>query len=288
MPQNFRPFVLLCLISVFVFGCGFFASAESLTNVMTYNIRYLNDRDGEDVWANRHDVVIETIASADVVGLQEVVLDQLQAVEAGTPGWTWYGVGRDDGKVKGEFAPIGFRNARFKAIDQGTLWLSETPEVPGSRGWDAALPRTLTWVLLQAKSDQKRLLVINTHFDHRGEVAREQAGKLIAERVDSMAAQTPVIVMGDFNALPESKPLVAALSGSTVALDDSRVTSVTTAKGPAGTWNGFKEIDQSRRIDHVLVSDRVAVASYEVLDPKTASGRFASDHLPILVKITFK
>ncbi len=255
---------------------------------MTYNIRYLNKSDGEDVWSNRREAVIATIQQADVAGLQEVVLAQLEAIQAGTPDWVWYGVGRDDGKVGGEMAPIGFRKDRFSAIERGTFWLSESPETVGKPGWDAALPRTVTWMLLETKADSKQFYVFNTHFDHRGSIARDQSGILLARRVDDMAGDLAVIAMGDFNANQESQPMLNAMSGSVVSLKDSREISSEPAKGPTGTWNGFKEIVTGTRIDHILCNDRVRIHAHEVLDPKTASGRFASDHLPVVVNLSLQ
>ncbi len=255
-------------------------------HAMTYNIRYLNKSDGDDVWSNRRDAVIATIQKADLAGLQEVVLAQFEAIQAGTPEWDWYGVGRDDGKVGGEMAPIGFRKDRFSAIERGTFWLSESPETVGKPGWDAALPRTVTWMLLESKADSKRFYVFNTHFDHRGSIAREQSGKLLASRVDAMVGELPVIAMGDFNANQGSQPMLNAMSGSVVSLQDSRELSSEPAKGPTGTWNGFKEIVTGTRIDHILCNDRVRILSHEVLDPRTESGRFASDHLPVVVNLS--
>ncbi len=105
--------------------------------------------DGEDVWANRADTVARTIQQADIIGLQEVVLNQLQDLQQNAPGYTWFGVGRDDGKEKGEFCPIAFDTDRFKLVRSGTFWLSPEPDQVGKAGWDAALPRIATWVVLQ-------------------------------------------------------------------------------------------------------------------------------------------
>nr|WP_199169771.1 endonuclease/exonuclease/phosphatase family protein [Rhodopirellula bahusiensis] len=262
-------------------------AAESFA-AMTYNVRYLNAHDREDLWSMRRSKVVETIASADVVGLQEVTVQQLHDIQEGTSDWTWYGVGRDDGKEGGEFAPIGYRHGRFEAMDHGTLWLSDTPTVAGSKGWDAALPRTMTWMVLRRKSDRAEFLVINSHFDHRGQRAREESGALVAAEVDQRAKNLPVIVMGDFNATTESAPLKAMRSGKSVSLLDARDTVEGKPTGPTGTWNGFKSIQPDRRIDHVLVDDRVIVQKYETLDPRTEAGRFASDHLPIAIQVDLK
>jgi endonuclease/exonuclease/phosphatase family metal-dependent hydrolase len=262
-------------------------------SIMTYNIRYLNTRDGDDVWDRRKTTVFETLATTDIVGLQEVVLKQLDEIKAATPDWTWYGVGRDDGKSAGEFAPIGYRTDRFELVDAGTQWLSPTPDRPGSKGWDAALPRTFTWVLLNDKVKKKECLVINTHFDHVGKKAREESGRLIASFVDEYATskgasgELPVIVTGDFNALPESAPTIAVQSGSTLKLTDSRGLSQSAPAGPVGTWNGFQAIDATRRIDFVFVSRSVQVLTHETLNPRTSTDRFASDHLPVRVEMNY-
>ncbi|MFG0266275.1 MAG: endonuclease/exonuclease/phosphatase family protein [Rhodopirellula sp. JB055] len=281
---------LALLLGVVLFhGVGSGAAfAKEPFHVMTYNIRYLNSHDRLDLWSMRRSKVIETIASADVAGLQEVTVTQLHEIQEGTPEWTWYGVGRDDGKEGGEFAPIGYRHDRFEAMGHGTLWLSETPSEVGSKGWDAALPRTMTWMVLRRKSDRAEFLVINSHFDHRGAKAREESGRLVAEEVDQRAENLPVIVMGDFNADSESAPLEALQAGKRVPLLDARDMVVGKPTGPTGTWNGFKAIQPDRRIDHVLVSDRVAVQEYKTLDPRTESGRFASDHLPIVIRVDLK
>src|SRR5690606_10363923 len=146
--------------------------------------------------------------------------------------WSWEGVARDDGKNKGEFTPIGFRTDRFKKLEGGTFWLSDQPETVGSQGWDAALPRIATWVLLEETESGKKLLVLNTHFDHRGAQARERSGALIAQRIDAMAEGVPAIVIGDLNAKPDSKPLTALASGERFPLRDARDASQQPPQGP--------------------------------------------------------
>ncbi|WP_246114706.1 endonuclease/exonuclease/phosphatase family protein [Rubripirellula tenax] len=262
------------------------STADDGFAVMTYNIRYQNERDGDDRWVHRRDTVIKAIAEADIVGLQEVVLSQLDAIKAVTSGWTWVGVGRDDGASAGEFSPIGFRDSDFRMIDQDTRWLSESPEVAGSKGWDAALPRVFTWAILESKSTQTQIMIINTHFDHVGKVARLNSAKAIARWIDENATM-PVLCMGDFNAQSESDVLSAAKSGKLIVLRDARSKSASSPEGPTGTWNGFKAMEPNSRIDHILVDDRVSVETYRTLDPRTPSGRFASDHHPVVVRIGF-
>ncbi|WP_164100855.1 endonuclease/exonuclease/phosphatase family protein [Candidatus Laterigemmans baculatus] len=261
-----------------------------MIRLLTYNIRYGSARDGEDAWPARQDSVARALREADVVGLQEVEVDQLRYLERALPEFRFIGVGRTDGKEAGEFSPLAVRTSRFKTLQSGTFWLSPTPEQIGSRGWDAQLPRIATWAVIEDLRSGGSWGIINTHFDHVGSEARRQSGRLIRERTGTFPATSPVVVLGDLNAGPDSPPLQALTappaadppSGSR-QLYDARSVTTTPPAGPTGTWNGFREIDPDKRIDHILVSSNVRVESYEVLDPRTPAGRFASDHLPIEV-----
>jgi endonuclease/exonuclease/phosphatase family metal-dependent hydrolase len=251
---------------------------------VTYNIRYANPNDGLDVWPNRVDAVVEFIAQHDVVGLQEVTFSQLGDLRERLAGFDWYGVGRDDGKTGGEHAVIFYRRDRIEAVEKGTFWLSEHPEKVGLKGWDAALPRTCTWMVLQDKATDHRLWIANTHFDHRGASARAESGKLIRRVAAEKSGPLPVIVIGDFNCLPGSDPyraLTASGSDDDSSLVDARKVSKAAPTGPTSTWNGFHEIVPRRIIDHVFVRGPLEVVAVETLNPKTQSGRFASDHLPV-------
>jgi endonuclease/exonuclease/phosphatase family metal-dependent hydrolase len=248
---------------------------------MTYNIRYDNPRDGKDVWRNRVDAVVDLIAKQDVIGLQEVTAGQLDALVARLVDFQFYGLGRDDGKRGGEHAPIFFRKERFEQLDRGTFWLSQRPAEVGVAGWDASLPRTCTWMLLKDKTTGSNLWVANAHFDHRGSKSRLESGRLITKVVRDQVKDMPTIVMGDFNCLPRSPPYQALIDGN--LLIDARKASKQKVAGPDSTWNGFRGVIPERIIDHVFVGGPIEVEQLSTLDPKTASGRFASDHLPVRI-----
>ena len=266
-------------------------AAEPTIKVMTYNIRYLNTSDGEDVWANRREALCETIAAADIVGLQEVVVQQFDDVQRATPELEWYGAGRDDGQRGGEMCSIGWRKDRFSASDRGTFWLSESPEAAGVRGWDAALPRVVSWVALEERATGTKLLMVNTHFDHRGPKAREESGRLVRRWIAEHRGDRPALLTGDLNAQLDGAPLRALLDDAATAgvttppMIDTRAVTKQADTGPSGTFNSFKKIAEGRRIDHVLFQGKVQVDRVTTLDPKTAAGRFASDHQPILVEV---
>lgn len=265
------------------------AATETSVSVVSYNIRFANPRDGDDIWDNRKEAVASFLSTQDVFGLQEATFPQIQDLTSKLPDHDWYGLGRDDGKQGGEAAPIFFRRDRFEALKSGTIWLCETPDEIGKKGWDAALPRTLTWVLLGEKESGKKLLVANTHFDHRGQKAREESGKLIRRFLAAYQNDYPVVLLGDFNCLPGSAPYQAITTlDRPLPLNDARQKSQSKPAGPQSTWCGFSEIAPGRIIDHVFVHGGVDVLTYQVLDPRTESGRFASDHLPIRITIQFQ
>ena len=255
--------------------------SPSPIRLMTYNIRYDNPRDGKDVWRNRVDAVVDLISKQDVIGLQEVTAGQLDALVARLVDFQFYGLGRDDGKRGGEHAPIFFRKERFEQLDRGTFWLSQRPAEVGVAGWDASLPRTCTWMLLKDKTTGSNLWVANAHFDHRGSKSRLESGRLITKVVRDQVKDMPTIVMGDFNCLPGSPPYQALIDGN--LLIDARKASKQKVAGPDSTWNGFRGVIPERIIDHVFVGGPIEVEQLSTLDPKTASGRFASDHLPVRI-----
>ena len=139
--------------------------------VMTYNIRLDTPRDGINQWRLRKDRVADLIRyhRADLLGVQEALPNQMVDLKTALPGFNWYGAGRDDGKEQGEFSAIFYRSDRFQLLDKGTFWLSEAPETPGSKGWDADVTRVCSWVKLRDRWTFQTLYHFNTHFDHVGE-----------------------------------------------------------------------------------------------------------------------
>lgn len=256
---------------------------DSFIDVVTYNIRYANRGDGEDFWDNRAETVSRFLAEFDVAGLQEVTAGQLDLLSSELSDHGWYGLGRDDGKRGGEHAPIFYRKDRFDVVDTGTFWLSSAPETVGNVGWDAALPRTCTWMLLKDRKNGQTWWFANTHFDHRGVQAREESAKLVRRVALEQERHVPVVIMGDFNCTPQSDPYRALTLESKLA--DAREVSVADVTGPDSTWNGFSAIVPGRVIDHLFVSGPVVVQKLNILDPKTESGRFGSDHLPVHARV---
>lgn len=258
------------------------ASGENV-RVMSFNIRYNTPDDAENAWPHRKDMVASVMRfhDADFAGLQEALLGQIEDLEARLPGYAWIGVGRDDGERAGEFTPIFYREERFDLEESDTFWLSETPDVPGSKSWDTAITRIATWGTFRDRRTGRRFVVLNTHFDHIGEEARAESARLIAERVEEF--DLPTVVTGDFNATPDSEPY-RVLTAEGGELRDALSVSDVPHHGPTTTWNGFQAIEPGRRIDFVFVSRDVEVVRHGILS-ETIDGRFPSDHLPVLTEL---
>lgn len=265
--------------------------SEQTLRVMTFNIRFDNPGDGENAWLNRKEFAASTIRlhQADVVGVQEALLHQLEDLTELLPGLSWIGTGRNkDGG--GEYSAILYKTERLEAVDHDTFWLSETPDVPGSQSWDAMLPRIGTWAHFRDKQTGKEFVVLNTHFDHRGEIARLESARLIMSELAGIADGLPVVVMGDLNTTEKDEPY-SVLTES--ALSDGRELldgfyhSVHGHHGPTSTWNGFTAIVPDRRIDYIFVSEGITVNQHAILADQE-DGLFPSDHLPVLAEITLQ
>lgn len=277
-----RKIVVLLLLCVSLSAVSQTASYK----MMTYNIRYDNPGDGENTWSKRKVFLSDQIAynQPDVFGIQEGLYHQVQYLDSVFVDYAYLGVGRDDGKTKGEYSALFYNKQKLKVLKEGTFWLSKTPDKI-SVGWDAAMERICTYGLFENRTTKEQFWVFNTHFDHIGDVARVNSATLILEKIAEFNTNNlPVIVMGDFNLTPESEP-IKLLSKS---LNDSKLASTTKPFGPTGTFNAF-EFNKPvlNRIDYIFTSkDQVEVLNYAVLsDSKDC--KYPSDHLPVIITLNF-
>ena len=267
-------------------GAGPATTAAPL-RVMTFNLRLDLASDGPNAWPHHRDWVASLIRfhGADVVGVQEALAHMLTDLDTRLPGFARVGVGRADGRSGGEFSAILYRTDRVELIDSGTFWLSPTPEVPGSKGWDTAIERVATWGRFRDRRTGCRYVHLNTHFDHIGEQARQESARLIRRRLAALSGGLPVIVTGDLNAEPTSAPYRVftrdTIPGAIPPLRDAFDISRDGHYGPASSWTAFKAIEPGRRIDYVLVSAPIAVLAHGILTDRW-DDRFPSDHLPVV------
>ena len=289
MPLKSRCLGILAVVSCLLVSAKCGVAANQPLNVMSFNIRFDNPADGFDNWKfrARHVAAMFKEHQVDAGGLQEVKHHQLVWLQQALPEYQFVGVGRDDGKEKGEYAPVFFRKSEFDLLKTQTIWLSEMPEVVGSKGWDAALPRIATLSVLRHKKSDTKVLLGNTHYDHRGVEARKKSAAVIHEYLAKLRKEfgTPVVLLtGDFNCLPGSAPFKAVEVANDLVdaykLADQRV-------GPDSTWSGFRAVEPGRRIDYVFTRKGTSVRKH-VIDDKQVNGRFPSDHLPVIVQIQWE
>jgi len=259
------------------------ANSQSL-NVMTFNLRYNNTGDSLNAWTYRKDNAVSQILFYNVhlLGVQEALNDQMMDLLQRLPKYKTFGGGRDDGKTKGEYSAIFYDSTRLEKLDGAMFWLSQTPDVPGSKGWDAAITRMVTWCKFKDKQTQKIFFAFNTHFDHIGKIARAESAKMILQKVKEIAGLTPVIFSGDFNATPSDDPIKIIVDPSNPDhLIDSKLISQTPHYGPQGTFNGFESKEKiNEPIDHIFIKNNVKVLKHATLS-ESWQGRFSSDHFPV-------
>ena len=272
-----------CILSVFILLTITSSIYSQQHTIISYNIRYDNNWDIENSWEIRRSNIIQMLFkySPSIIGIQEGLLNQVQYIDSSLINYDYVGVGRDDGKEKGEFCAIYFDTTRYVLLKNSTFWLSETPDTI-SVGWDAALERICTYGLFKDRITKKEFWVFNTHFDHMGIIAREKSSGLILKRIKKINRQSlPVILMGDFNSIPNSPPVKEIIT----ELSDALQISKEKLHGPRGTFNGFNEdLPIEKRIDYIFTK-KLKVLSYRHINDRLDNNRHISDHLPVMIKI---
>lgn len=249
--------------------------------VASYNIRMKTTSDVGNLWDDRKDALCNLILfhEFDIFGIQEGFIEQVRDLKAGLGRYAYVGVGRDDGKEKGEHSAIFYDTTRFEVLKSGTFWLSDTDTGSPNKGWDAALPRICTWGVFRDKVNGKEFIFMNTHFDHVGVVARSESAKQILAKAQEFAADLPLILTGDFNIDENNEAYKLLAQSGTVADTYDRASN---RYLPNSTFNGWgKSLKPTGRIDHIFVTSNFEVLKYGVLTD-TYMGKFPSDHFPVL------
>ena len=252
---------------------------------MTYNIRLDVASDGVNQWGNRKEKVFSLLKkyNPDFIGVQEALHHQLMDIKTNLPQYESIGVGREDGKEKGEYSAILYKKDKFEALEQNTTWLSLTPEIPGSKSWDAAITRIVTWGRFKNIKSGKIFLIFNTHFDHLGLEARKNSANFLGELIPRLSKlyHDPFVLCGDFNA-EKSEATYSNLTGIE-SMRDSRPPSET-----AGTFCTFSlNSVPCKTIDYIFVSDRWIVKKYSIIRDNDGT-YYPSDHLPVMITTTVK
>ena len=260
---------------------GVACNRTSEIKVMSYNIRLSSgtiEADSIYHWEHRKQASLELIHQEQptVFGLQEACPDQMDYMVENLPEYGYIGVGRDDGKRKGEFMSIFYKKDEVELIDGGTFWLSQTPDQV-TKGWDAACFRTCTWTILKKKDTGKKFVYLNTHLDHKGQEARKESIKLIVAKAEELTGgKLPVFITADFNS-PTTNEIFKPMQS---AMKDARVEAPVTDE--RGTLNCWGTTPPGVVIDHIFFRGAEA-QKFEVLRDKDYGAPYVSDHYPVML-----
>lgn len=255
---------------------------EEVITIGTYNVRCPSDKTPELHWKTRIPLIREVIrrTGMEIIGLQEPMGFQLQAILADSD-FKSVGGARDDFRNRGEFSCIIYNSKRFELLDSGTFSLSENPNVPGVKSWGSAYPRIASWGLFRDQHTGKKFLFYNTHLDNKSELAQINGIKLIVEHArENKYSLLPMILSGDFNALPDSETIRTVCS----LLSDSMTLSETSHQGETGSFHKWGTCSPRRRIDYIFVSSQIRVLQHWTEDCRV-KGMYSSDHDPVCAKI---
>jgi len=276
------------------------AQQQDSFRVMSFNIRYGSADDGENSWEYRKQLVVEIIGEyqPQLVGLQEALKFQIEAIIEALPEYDYVGVGRDDGKEEGEYSAILYLKDRYRVLGHNTFWLSDSPRVPGSTSWGNSIPRIVTWAKLDDTQLGRKVYLYNTHFDHRSQPSREKSALLLAERVRGRDDPgVPAVITGDFNAgeynsvvryLVEDQPINMS-SGASVTNPQPFKDTFRTRHPEAvkvGTFNRFEGYSVGEKIDYVFSTGQLEIISAMIIRDND-QGRYPSDHFPVMADFAF-
>ena len=278
------------LLVLILFTLQSFVSAFEI-DALSFNIRFDTSKDGENAWPKRKEMVGQWVKSEspDVIGLQEALRHQIDDIKKVATAYSEYGVGRDDGKSRGEHCTILYLKKRFSLdkSDCGTFWFSDTPEKIASKSWGNEIPRICTWARFIEKKTEKGFYVYNVHYDHRSQPSRLGASELIIQRISKRKrSNEPIILMGDFNA-SENNPAIKIFKDEPLNLVDTfRV--VKPDEKMVKTFHGFRGGSFSGgKIDHVFMLPKMGKVSSAEIVRFNKEKRYLSDHYPVRAKLSF-
>ena len=294
---------LLCGIIALLFA-NFSCEKSDNLSIMSFNIRYGDAPDGDNAWENRQDILIDCLKkyNPDILAVQEAFDFQIEKIQSAFPDWDNFGLPRFHKKemtdpvyahesMGGESVNIFYNKNKFKLLDSGTFWHSDTPDIPASITWGNSLPRIHTWGLFQAKDSGQKFVVLNTHFHTNArEPYTSKTTNLVMRKWREIAGDLPTIMTGDFNLSPDSDTheIFCGRQGSE-EIRGNFVDCWQVLNNPevnAGTSHNFKGVRNKVRIDWILATPSIKPQSIEIIYDNV-DGRYPSDHYPVLARLAF-
>jgi endonuclease/exonuclease/phosphatase family metal-dependent hydrolase len=287
--------VFICLIAL---QSGDLRGAVPI-KVMSFNLRFDATAgvaaDQANAWMatsgkHRRDIALQVVRDfdPDLLCVQEALANQIEDLQTALKGHRFYGLGRDDGRKAGEYCGIFYRHDRLAVVDQGTFWLNEAPDQPGTRYPGTCCARIASWMILRDQADgDEELVLLNTHWDHQIQAARLFSAQLIRQRLSQLAGTRPIVIVGDLNVTtdnPAFRRLVGSTSSGALALSDSFRQVQAKPQENEATFHGFRGNAAGRRIDFVLHTDDFQTVAAQIVRSHQ-EGRFPSDHFPVTATI---
>lgn len=255
--------------------------------VLSFNLRYANTNDkAERSWTTRREDAAQLIKEddPDLIGYQEALRPMLDDLTTRVPGYQEIGVGREDGKTKGEYSALWVKAGRFTVQESGTFWLSDTPDVPNSMSWGNRITRICTWARLLDKPSGTVLHFYNVHLDHESQEARFKGTAQVLEHLQSRTG--PWVLTGDFNA-GEDNPAITLIKGSPLhAVDSWRVLHPDIPAAESGTFHTFTGVRTGAKIDYIFVPKSTRLLEAAILH-NNRNGHYPSDHFPVRATLEF-
>lgn len=278
-------FVFTVLLSLVTFAnapnCN---SVEEPLKFLSFNIQIQTSVVEVGPWKIRKQLIADLIRQHEyhVIGMQEVLFPMLKDLSKLLPEYGSISVGRENGRQAGEHATIFYRKDRLELLQSETFWLSPTPQVPGSKGWDASAPRIVTWALFWDRMKNQRFYFFNTHFDHWGKKARLKSANLLASESLRLGQDLPRVILGDLNATADTPEYQTLLKAS--GLQDAMT--IGPHQGPDWTYSffGFRKV----KLDYILVPSEAKICEHSILPEDPGASHSRSDHLPISVRLIFQ
>lgn len=255
----------------------------------SFNLRVNSSADAQIgcAWETRRDRVCQWLKDSgiDIAGFQEVTSSMLPDLVERLPEYAHVEQGRRGLPERDEMTPVFYRKDKYEELAHGTFWLSETPDIVGSKGWDGAHPRIATWIRLRDKQTGQVFVAVSTHFDHKGQKARLESGKLLTSKIPQIAGKDPVMICGDFN-MYDTSPGYAAIVGAEYVLRDAYFMSPHHT-GVRYSFHSFSRIapEKARRIDFIFLSRQIQVKQTHI-EPNIADAPL-SDHNPVWADLEF-
>lgn len=254
--------------------------------VMTFNLRFENESDGENAWQNRREMILRLMDryKPDILGTQEGKLDQLVYLQENLPGYAANMPNRP-GDRHAQCPTLFILRESFKILGGGDFWLSKTPDIHLSKDWDSAFPRMISYAELETESaGAGRVYAAVTHLDHIGKEARLRQAEIIVKWARGLEA--PLVLMGDFNEEPDADVYSILTGPGSDLFDTWRL--LGKKEGPeCYTHHAFTGFPKGNRIDWILVGPAFTVLDAMPLKYRE-KGYYPSDHFPYVADLELR